>query len=91
MTVDYGQGYPVKGSRDKIKETQKVRLHIDITLNRGFDASELHDLAKNVELAVVEECDDAISIHNAHVTQIIPAEGDRFDWSKFDGSEADRG
>lgn len=65
---------------EKVTETTFVRLHVDLTLNTGFDATMLRELGRGVEIAVVEHHEDALSIERAQVTQIVPAEGERFDW-----------
>jgi hypothetical protein len=76
---------------EKIKETTSVRLHLDLRLSKPADAEVLKRIADGIEEHVRKIAYTGISLAEANVTQIIPAEGEQFDWSPLDGSEADRG
>jgi hypothetical protein len=62
---------------DKVKKTTSVRFHLDIRLSVPHDASQLKGLSREIERVVRSEVD---LLTEARITQMIPSEGERFDW-----------
>ena len=63
-------------AQDRPMTTRSVRMHLDIEFNIPQDGADLWFTGRQVAEATAEFLD----VHSAKVTQIIPAEGERFDW-----------
>jgi hypothetical protein len=73
---------------DKITHTSSPRMHVDLRLTEPEDAVALKCLADDIERTLRKHVGGLAEVR---VTQIVVPEGERFDWSKLNGSEADRG
>lgn len=62
----------------KVKATKIIRLHIDIERHNPAQAPEIRAFVNVVEDVVRE----MRSVRTAKITEIIPAEGERFDWQE---------
>jgi hypothetical protein len=68
-------------SEARVITTRDVRLHVDLKLSEPHDVFALKALREYVEETLADADDSEVQvIITAKVVQIIPDEGERFDW-----------